>query len=124
MPFDHLPILDLDRLNALSLAVGRDALTSLAARFGRSVDNDLARIHAAVANGNRPLVAEAAHSLKGLAVTFGASRLQAAAQALQSGATASGSAADDLAGPIADVEAAAISTKEAVAPAVASLHSA
>ena len=60
-----------------------------------------------------------------MAVTFGASRLQAAAQALQSGATASGpAAADDLAGPIADIEAAAIVTKEAVAPAVAALHSA
>ena len=119
MPFDHLPILDIDRLNALSLAVGQDALESLAARFGRSVDADLARIHDGLASDNRTLVAEAAHSLKGLAVTFGASRLQAAAQALQSDATAS----VDLAGPVADIEATAMSTKDAVAPAVASLHS-
>lgn len=120
LPFDHLPIIDLDRLKALSLAVGRDALVALAARFGTSVDSDLARIQEGAATGNRVLVAEAAHSLKGLAVTFGAGRLQAAAQALQAIANTS----EDLAGPIADIEAAAVSTTDTVAPAVGSLYSA
>ena len=118
LPFDHLPILDIDRLNALLLAVGPEALQSLADRFGAAVDSDLVRIRDGSAGGDRGLVAEAAHSLKGLAVTFGASRLQATAQELQVCAAQT----VDLAGLIAEIEEAAASTKDAVAPTVASLQ--
>lgn len=111
------PILDTARLAALRQAVGGDALASLAARFGPAVDKDLVSIRSGLAAGDRKKVAEAAHSLKGLAVTFGADRLQAAAQALQSGAEGS----VDLDTLIADIAAAAEATKGAVPPAVASL---
>ena len=118
MSSQHLPILDMDRLDALRRAVGADAFESLADRFGPAVDKDLVRIRGGSTDGTRGLVAEAAHSLKGLALTFGASRLQAAAQALQS--AAEGTA--DLRGLIGEIEEAAVSTKSAVAPAVSSLR--
>ena len=120
MPFDDLPLLDTDRLEALLQAVGADALGALANRFGPSVDADLDRIRRGSSTGDRPLVAEAAHSLKGLAVTFGASRLQAVARALQMGADGSA----DLTSLVAEMEDAAASTKGAVVPTVASLGAA
>ena len=113
----HLPILDADRLGALQQAIGRDALEALVDRFGPSVDADLVRIRGGMVNGDRHRVAEAAHSLKGLAVTFGAARLQSTAQALQTGAEGSA----ELTGLIAAIEVAAESTKAAVGPAVAGL---
>ena len=117
LPSPYPPILDADRLGALQQAIGRDAMEALAARFGPSVDADLVRIRAGMLDGNRHRVAEAAHSLKGLAVTFGAARLQSTAQALQAGAEGSA----ELVGLIAAIEAAAESTKAAVGPAVAGL---
>jgi HPt (histidine-containing phosphotransfer) domain-containing protein len=73
---------------AQSIGLSEEPLLELLLVFVSASWNDLTRIEAGIRSGNTGQVAEAAHSIKGAALSFEFSDISAAAQSLETGARA------------------------------------
>jgi HPt (histidine-containing phosphotransfer) domain-containing protein len=78
----QLPLLDTTRLDELRAAVG-DSYDMMIDMFPESAREELDALRAALDVGDAPTARRAAHTLKGVAASFGATRLQAIAHMLE-----------------------------------------
>jgi len=78
----QLPLLDTARLDELRAAVG-DSYDMMIDMFPESAREELDALRAALDVGDAPTARRAAHTLKGVAASFGATRLQAIAHMLE-----------------------------------------
>jgi HPt (histidine-containing phosphotransfer) domain-containing protein len=78
----QLPLLDTTRLDELRAAVG-DSYDMMIDMFPESAREELDALRAALDAGDAPTARRAAHTLKGVAASFGATRLQAIAHMLE-----------------------------------------
>ena len=77
-----MPLLDTARLDELRAAVG-DSYDMMIDMFPESAREELDALRAALDVGDAPTARRAAHTLKGVAASFGATRLQAIAHMLE-----------------------------------------
>jgi HPt (histidine-containing phosphotransfer) domain-containing protein len=78
----QLPLLDTDRLDELRAAVG-DSYDMMIDMFPESAREELGALRAALDAGDAATARRAAHTLKGIAASFGATRVQAIAHMLE-----------------------------------------
>lgn len=78
----ELPLIDAGRLDELRAAVG-DSYAMMVEMFPESAREEMAALRAALASGDTGSSRRAAHSLKGVAASFGATRVQAIAHLLE-----------------------------------------
>lgn len=78
----QLPLLDTDRLDELHAAVG-DSYDMMIDMFPESAREELGALRAALDAGDAATARRAAHTLKGIAASFGATRVQAIAHMLE-----------------------------------------
>jgi CheY-like chemotaxis protein len=78
----ELPLLEIARLDELRAAVG-DSFDLMLGMFPDSAREELAALRTALDGGDRMAARRAAHTLKGVAASFGATRVQAIAHLLE-----------------------------------------
>ncbi|WP_211103933.1 response regulator [Skermanella pratensis] len=108
----ELPLIDGGRLDELRAAVG-DSYAMMVEMFPASAREELAALRAALDSGDAGSSRRAAHSLKGVAASFGATRVQAIAHLLED----TGHPPEEAARLLARLESALEDTLEALATA-------